>query len=139
MKSGNLAAALLLGLVVLAGCATPPPPPPPPAADDWSTEFVGTGSVRTVVTNASGSALFLKIRAADATAAQVQMAENGSRTVFLRPGSYHTVMKLSAVDGPEYYRGPGFDVPPSAARANLTVQPSPTTNLTPIGRREFER
>jgi len=83
----------------------------PPAANDWNTEYVGRGSVRTSITNASGSSLFLKVRSGAVTAAQVELRQNGTREVFLGWGGYNTVMKITAAGGASYYRGPGFYIP----------------------------
>jgi len=111
----------------------------PPAANDWRTEYVGKGSVRTSITNASGSSLFLKVKGRGATAAQVELLQNGTRDVFLAWGGYETVMKITSGGQKSYYRGPLFSIPPNAAGMHLTLQPANTTNLTPISPREFER
>ena len=111
----------------------------PPAANDWSTEYAGSGPVRTSITNDSGSSLFLKVRSDGSTAAQVKLKENGTRDVFLSPSGYDTVMMFSAEIKPSYYRGPGFDIPFNAAHMSLTLEPANSTNLTPISREEFER
>jgi len=95
--------------------------------------------VRTSITNASGASLFLKVRSGGATAAQVQLVQNGTRDVFLAWGGYDTVMKIAAAGRRSYYRGPNFSIPPNAARMQLTLQTANSSNLTPISREEFER
>ncbi len=131
------------------GCAAPKyyqtklPTPPSgattaPAADDWNTEFSGVGAVHVQVTNASGSALFLKVKRGEATVAQVKLDENGSRSLSLHPGQYATVMRISSGDRASHYRGPEFDIPPNTASASMILQGAATSNLEPISAAEFE-
>jgi len=130
-------ALIALCAAMLTGCATPRSQPP--AATDWSTEYLGRGSVRTSVTNDTGSALFLKVRSGATTAAQVQMKQKDVRDVYLVWGDYNTVMRITTAGNISYYRGPLFTVPTDSAWMQLTLQPATNTNLTPISREEFER
>lgn len=140
MKKHLVLLILAAAAVSFAGCATNRgSAQTPPAANDWTTEYVGKGPVTTSITNDSGSSLFLKVRSAGATAAQVQLGQGGTRDVFLSPADYGIVMMLTAQSGHSYYRGPGFNIPPNAAHISLTLQPADTTNLTPISKEEFER
>ncbi len=136
----------LSSLIVLftAGCAARPrhvvapiAAVAPPAADDWTTEYEGTGSVRTSITNASHRALFLKVRQEAVVAAQVKLEDDGTRDVNLAPGAYSTVMEL----GPNtYYRGPRFSIPSNTAHMMLRLQVSTNkSNLTRTTKADFER
>jgi hypothetical protein len=127
----------LLVSLLLAGCAGDAPRPPAPG--DWTTEYLGKGRVRAAVTNASHHALFLKIRNPAETAAQVKLDEDGTRTVFLAPGSYVTVMKITANGEDSYFKGPALDVPAGVASIALRLELSETSNLKRITREEFER
>ncbi len=133
----------LLLLTFFAGCASRQPArtalAAPPAANDWTTEYVGQGSVRTTITNAAASALFLKVRSGEVTAAQAELGLNASRDLNLAPGSYVTEMKITHGSKEDFYRGPGFVIPPNTARMNLRLQVASHTNLVPISRKEFER
>ena len=107
----------------------------PPAANDWTTEYVGKGPVRTTVTNASTASLFLKVERDNATVAQVKIDGQGSRDVFLANGSYGVKLKMNT----KAYRGPGFSIPPNTASIHLTLRTANTTNLLPISDAEFAR
>ena len=146
--------AVLILVAVLGSCATPQPgagsgvrtgasqpvaqTPAPPAADDWTTEYLGTGSVRTTIENATTSDLFLKVRRGSAAAAQARLTTGASRDFFLAPGSYDTVMEIRNGGSPAYYSGPNFSLPPNAAVMMLRLEGASSSNLTRISRREFE-
>lgn len=108
----------------------------PPAANDWTTEYEGSGSVRTSITNASHRPLFLKVRQGRVVAAQVRLFDNGTRDVNLAPGAYSTVMKLGTNS---YYRGPTFSVPSNTAHMMLRLQASQSSNLVPTTQDDFEQ
>lgn len=134
-------ATALLGIFLVTNCASPGKQgheranSQPPAANDWTTEYVGKGPVRTTITNASESSLFLKVERDNATVAQVKIDGQGSRDVFLANGQYGVKMKL----GTQAYRGPGFSIPPNTAGIHLTLRTANTTNLRPISDAEFAR
>jgi len=142
MKTSHYLAFAAICACLFSSCAAPRRPvvvQRAPAANDWSTEYVGRGSVTASITNASGSSLFLKVRSGGITAAQVELLQNGTRDVFFAWGGYDTVMKITAAGEPSYYRGPHFNIPPNTIRTQMTLQTANTTNLTPISRREFEQ
>lgn len=110
-----------------------------PAANDWKTEYIGRGPVKTTITNHTGSSVFLKVRSAGVTAAQVELVQDGARDVLLAPGNYDTVMKFTSAGATSYYRGPGFTIPPNAAIMRLTLHAAQKGNLIPISPEEFQR
>ena len=134
---------IALLLMFFTGCASRQPARTalvaPPAANDWTTEYIGQGSVKTTITNAAASALFLNVRSGEATAAQAELGLNASRDLNLAPGPYVTEMKITHGSKENFYRGPGFVIPSNTARMNLRLQVARHTNLVPISRKEFER
>ncbi len=91
----------------------------------------------TDITNASTSSVILKVRVGSPgrTVAQVALTPDATRTVHLSPGPHHTVLKI----GSEHYKGPGFEIPPNAARLQLRLELSAGTNLQRIDAGEFGR
>jgi hypothetical protein len=137
----HLMAAALLVMLLITSCASSKKRghekagSQPPAANDWTTEYLGKGPVKTTITNASGNSLFLKVEQSEATVAQVKIEGQGIRSVFLARGQYGVKIKI----GTQAYRSPGFSIPPNTAGIHLTLKAANTTNLRRISEAEFAR
>ncbi|MGV3661968.1 MAG: hypothetical protein ACO1TE_17420 [Prosthecobacter sp.] len=134
-----LCALTALSLLALASCAGPSRQPPPPP-HDWDTEFLGNGSVLTIITNQSSRSFKLRlVDTAGTTAGQVQMHGNGRATLRLAPGSYDAKIRVALPGDIKYYRAPRVSIPINAASVSLTLILSSSTNLQEISEAEFNR
>jgi hypothetical protein len=65
----------------------------------------------------------LKIRStnSNSTVAQVVVPANGNRTVKLNSGGHQLLVKIDFGTGPEYFKGPSFEIP-SGTRGTMILR-----------------